>query len=66
MGYGPPGGWNAGMPRPRKGWRCAHAEVAVRVRRWQCVAEVAVRGRWGHAGPNILVVSVVLFPWVLG
>ena len=34
MGYGPPGGWNAGMPRPGCGSACgdgsAWAEVAVR------------------------------------
>ena len=48
MGYGPLGGWNAGMPRPGCGSACGGGSVWC-VRRWQCMvrAEVAVRGACG-------------------
>ena len=48
MGYGPPGGWNAGMPRPRCGSACGGGSA------W---AVVAVRA----CGP---IYSVFLFAWV--
>ena len=52
MGYGPPGGWNAGMPRP--GWGPGCGSACGGGSAW---AEVAVRA----CGPNY---SVFLFAWV--